>query len=75
MLTCVLGSQKNSKGSNLRKEILPQWQSALKWSLGEESGSTPSGHTGKLPSIVLLGLTLCSPQVSGSGCDSTAPIH
>lgn len=31
VLTHVLGLQKNSKGSNLKKEILSQWQSALKW--------------------------------------------
>ena len=33
MLTHILGSQENSKGSSLQKEILPQWQSALKWVL------------------------------------------
>ena len=31
MLTHVLDSQKNSKGSDLQKGMLPQWQSALKW--------------------------------------------
>ena len=38
MLSHVLGSQKkkkNSKENHLHKEILPQWQSALKWGLGE----------------------------------------
>jgi len=34
--------QKNPEGNNLQKEILPQWQSALKWDLGRvEPGSTP----------------------------------
>ena len=34
--------KKGSKRSNLQKEILLQWQSALKWGLGEvEPGSTP----------------------------------
>jgi len=33
---------------DLQKEILPQWQSALKWGLREvQPGSTPSGHTGE----------------------------
>ena len=46
------------------QEILPRWQSALKWGLGEvEPGSTPSGHTGELPSLVLPQLTQCSPQL------------
>ena len=50
--------------SDLWKEILPQWQSALKWGLGEvEPGSTPSGHTGELPSPVLPQLSQCLPQV------------
>jgi len=60
----VLGAQKNSKGSDLQKEILLPRQSALKWGLGEvEPGSTPSGHTGELPSPVLPWLTQCLPQV------------
>ena len=51
-------------GSNLQEEILPQWQSVLKWGIGVvEPGSTPSGHTGELPSPVLLRLTQCLPQV------------
>ena len=63
-LTHILGLQRNSKGNNLQKEILPQQQSALKWSLGEvQPGSTPSGHTAELPSPVLPRLTQCSPQV------------
>ena len=50
--------------SNLQEEILPQWQSALKCGLGEvEPGSTPSSYTGDLPSLVLLWLTRCLPQV------------
>ena len=58
MLSCVVGSQKNSKGSNLQREIFLQWQSALKWGLGEvQAGSTPPGHTAELPSPVLLWLT------------------
>jgi len=64
MLTHILGSQKNSKGSNLQKEILLQWQSAPKWGLGEvQPGSPPSGHTAELPSPVLAWLTQCLPQV------------
>jgi len=64
VLTHVLGSQKNSKGSNLQKEIFPQWQSALKWHLREVGpGPTPSRHTRELPSPVLLQLTQCLPQV------------
>jgi len=54
----------HSKSSDLQKEILPQWQSALKWGQGEvEPGSTPSGHTGELPSPVLTGLTRSFHQV------------
>jgi len=50
--------------SDLWKEILPQWQSALKWGLGEvEPGSTPSGHTGELSSPVLPGLSWSFPHV------------
>ena len=61
---CPRLTEKNIKRSNLQKEILPQWQSALKWGLGEvEPGSTPSGHTGELPSPVLPWLTQCLPQV------------
>ena len=63
-LTHVLGSQKSSKRSNCQKEILPQWQSALKWGLGEvESGSTPSGHTAELASPVFPWLSQCLLQV------------
>ena len=41
--------QKGPKRSDLQREILPQWKSALKWSLGEvEPGSTPSDHTGEV---------------------------
>ena len=59
---CHRLTNKNSKRSNLQKAILPQWQSALKWSLGEvQPGSIPSSHTGELPSPVLLRLTQCSP--------------
>jgi len=61
MLTHIQGSRltiENSKRSNLQKEILPQWQSALLWGPGEvQPGSTPSGHTGELPSPVLPRLT------------------
>ena len=58
ILTHVLGSHKNSKGSNLQEETLPQWHSALTWSLGEvQPGSTPSSHTAELPSPLLPGLT------------------
>ena len=70
--------KKNSKRSNLQKEILTYWQSALKWGLGEvEPGSTPSCHTGELPSSVLLWLSKCLPQVisRGSGHDSTIPLQ
>ena len=44
MLTCFLGSQKNSRENSHQKDTLPQWQSALKWGLGEvDPASTPSG--------------------------------
>ena len=70
--------KKPSKQSDLQKKILPQWQSALKWGLGEvEPGSTPSGHTAALPSPMLPQLTQCPPQVINKrlGCDSTVPIQ
>ena len=55
---------KSSPRRNLQKEILPQWQSALKWGLREvQPGSTPSAHTVQLPSPVLPGLTGSFPQV------------
>ncbi len=58
--------RKNSQRSNLQKEILLQWPSALKWGVGEvEAGSTPSSHTGELLSTVLPQLTQCLPQVIG----------
>jgi len=41
--------QKGSKRSDLHIEILPPWESALKWGLGEvQPGSTPSGHSGEI---------------------------
>jgi len=40
-LTCVLGSQKSSKRSDLYLEILPPLESALKWGLG-------AGHSGEI---------------------------
>ena len=69
---------KTPQGRDLPPETLPQWQSALKWDLREvQPGSTSSGHTDELPSSVLPGLTGPFPRwpVSGSGCDSTAPIQ
>jgi len=64
MLTSVIGSQENSTRSNLQGETLPQWQSALKWGLGEvEPGYTPSDHTAELHSPVLLQLIQCLPQL------------
>jgi len=62
----ALGSQqKASNKRDLQKKILLQWQSALKWDLGEvQPGSTPSDHTAGLPSPVLPGLTQCLPQVA-----------
>jgi len=69
MLTHIRGSQKNSKGSKLQKDILHQRQAALKWGLGEvQPGSTPSRHTGELPSPVLPWLTQCLPQVINQWC-------
>jgi len=48
-LTHVLGSWKGSKRSDLQVEILPPWESALKWRLGGvEPGFTPSGHSGEI---------------------------
>ena len=50
--------RKASPGRDLQKEILPQWQSALKWGLREmQPGSTLSGRTAELPSPVVPGLT------------------
>ena len=59
MFTCILDLWwKTPKMSTLQEEILSQWQSALKWSLGEvQPGSTPFGHTAELPSPVLMQLT------------------
>ena len=37
-LTRVRGSQKGSKRKDLQIEILPLWESALKWGLGGHSG-------------------------------------
>ena len=61
----IPGSQEKAPPKrDLWKEILPQWQSALKWGLREvQPGSTPSGHTAELPSPVLPGLTGSFPQV------------
>ena len=71
-------TRKTPQGKHLQTEILPQWQSALKWGLGEvQPGSTPSGHTAELPSPVLQGLTGCCPQLLNqcSGHDSAVTIH
>jgi len=71
----------NSKRRDLQKEILPKWQSALKWGLGEvQPSSTPSNHTGELPSHVLPQPTQSLPQVINQWFrplfhDSTVPIH
>ena len=55
---------KTPQKRDLLKKILPWWQSALKRGLGEvQPSSTPFGHTGELPSAVLLWLTQCFPQV------------
>jgi len=55
---------KTPQGRDLQPEILPQWQSALKWGLREvQPGSTPSSHTDELPSPVLPGLTVSFSQV------------
>ena len=37
-LTHILGSQKSSKRDDLQIEILPPWETALKWGLGGHSG-------------------------------------
>mgnify|MGYP001855361624 CR=1 FL=1 len=43
--------RKGAKRSDLQREILPLWESALKWGLGElDPGSTPSGSTGGVAS-------------------------
>ena len=67
MLTCIQGFRiavENSKVRELHKEILPQWQSALKWGLGGvQPGSTPSCHTGEWPPPVLPELAWSFPQV------------
>jgi len=69
---------KTPQGTDLQPEILPQWQSALKWGLREvQTGCTPSSHTAELPSPVLPGLTRSFPRcsISCSCRDSTVPIH
>ena len=44
-----MDSQKGSKRNNLQIEILPSWESALKWGLGGvQPGPTPSGHSGEV---------------------------
>ena len=72
-LTRVLGLQKGSKRKDLQLEILPPWESALKWGLG---GSLP------VTQVKLCSLCPCSWlsarlrwSIRGSGCDSTVPIH
>ena len=55
-----------------------EWQSALKWGQGKvQAGSTPSSHTAELPSPGLPGWPGPFPRwsISGSGRDSTVPIH
>jgi len=48
-LTYILSLQKDSKRSDLQREILPSWESALKRGLGGgEPGSTPSDHSGEI---------------------------
>jgi len=48
-LTHALGSQKGSERKDLQIEILPPWESALKWGLGAgEPGSTPCSHSGEI---------------------------
>ena len=65
----------NSKRRDLQKESLLQWQSALKWGLGEvQPGSTPSGHTAELPCSHSWLSACLRRSVSGSGCDPTVPI-
>jgi len=61
----ILGSQgKASPRKDHQQEILPQWQSALKWDLREvQPGSIPSCLIGELLSPVLSGLTGSFPQV------------
>jgi len=56
-LTCVLGTQKGSKRSDLQIETLPPWESAFKWGLG-----LPVTQV-RLCSPVPLQLTQRSPQV------------
>ena len=56
IFTHVLGFQKKTPRGTISREILPHWQSALKWGLGEvQPGSTPSGPTDELPPPVLPG--------------------
>jgi len=63
MLTQGGGSHEKFQ-DELCPEKDPASVAALKWGLGEgKPGSTPSHHTGELPSPVLPQLTQCSPQV------------
>jgi len=48
-LTRVQGSPKGSKRTELQREILPPWESALKWGRGGvEPGCSPSSHSGEI---------------------------
>ena len=48
-LTRVLGSPKGSKRTDLQRETLPPWESALKWGRGGvEPGCSPSSHSGEI---------------------------
>jgi len=63
MLTYVPGSQKKDSKRSRKKSFFGGSQ-PLNGGLGEvEPGSTPSDHTGELPSPVLPWLNQCLPQV------------
>ena len=87
MLTHLQGSRllvENPQRRDLQQEIHPEWQSALKGLRGlreVKPGSTPSSHSGGLPSPVLRGLTkVVSPDAQSvvqavTQQYSTVPIH
>ena len=75
-LTHVLVSQKGSKRSDLQIEVLPSWESALKWSLG---GVEPGSNSLRWNCVHLCRCSWLSTRlrwsIRGSGRYSTVPIQ
>ena len=71
-------TRKTTQGRDLQLEMLPLWQSALKWGLREvEPGSTPLWSHSWFAFTCAHMADRPYPRwsISGSGCDSTVPIH